>query len=161
MANLVCYGRAWLRWLDVEGATSLVPLAHFCPQGSAYLQMVMLAAFSGCASAHARWHVRQRGGSAALCWLGLPVRWLAWSGPWLCQSVAGHYGDAMEDFVVAYNGELPWPSARGGMEWEWRVVSLQDIFSEELLALRMPHRDFGPEGELEDGRMENEAPHLR
>ena len=38
------YGRLWLRWLDREGSTSAVPLAHFCPQGSAYLQMVMATA---------------------------------------------------------------------------------------------------------------------
>ena len=62
------YGRSWLRWLDGEGSTSAVPLVHFYPQGSAYLQMVMATALSGCASAHARWHAWRRGG-----WLGLPV----------------------------------------------------------------------------------------
>ena len=50
------YGRAWLRWLDVEGATSAIPLALFCPQGSAYLYMVMAAALNGCVSPHKRWH---------------------------------------------------------------------------------------------------------
>ena len=74
------YGKSWLRWLDGEGSTSTVPLAHFCPQGSSYLQMVMATALSGYASAHARWHAWRRGGSAALRWLGLPVRWLTWWG---------------------------------------------------------------------------------
>ena len=50
------YGRAWLRWLGAKGSTSTVPLAHFCPQGSTYLQMVMVAALNGCANTHARWH---------------------------------------------------------------------------------------------------------
>ena len=38
------YGKPWLRWLDREGFTSAVPLAHFCLQGSAYLQMVVATA---------------------------------------------------------------------------------------------------------------------
>ena len=42
--------------------------------------------------------------------------------------MAAHYGDARDDFIVTDNVELPWPSARGGMEWEWRVVSLKDMF---------------------------------
>ena len=54
--KLGTYGRAWLQWLDREGSTSAVPLAHFYPQGAAYLQMVMATALNGCASAHARWH---------------------------------------------------------------------------------------------------------
>ena len=83
-----------------------------------------------------------------MCWLGLLVRWLAWWGYWLCKSVVAHYCDAADDFVVAHNVELPWPSARGGMEWEWRVVSLKDVFPEELLALYIPHEDIGPEEEL-------------
>ena len=65
------------------------------------------------------------GGSAALRYLGLPVRWLAWWGRWMSESVAAHYGDAPNDFVVADNVELPWPGAQGDMEWEWRVVSLR------------------------------------
>ena len=64
--KLGSYGRSWVRWLDREGCTSAVPLAHFCPQGAAYLQMVMATALSGCASAHARWHAWRRGRSAAL-----------------------------------------------------------------------------------------------
>ena len=71
------YGRAWLRWLDREGSTSSIRLAHFCPQGSGYVQMVMATALSGCESAHAGWHAWRRGWSAALCWLGFQVRWLA------------------------------------------------------------------------------------
>ena len=135
--KLGSYGRAWLRWLDREGSTSAVPLAHFCPQGAAYLQMVMATALSGCASARARWHVWRRGGSAALRWLGIPIRWLALCGRWMLESVAAHYGDAPDDFIVADNVELPWPGARGGMEWEWRFVSLKDMFSGELLAPAM------------------------
>ena len=54
--KLGSYSRAWLRWLDQEGSTSAVPLAHLCPQGATYRQMVMVTALSGCASAHARWH---------------------------------------------------------------------------------------------------------
>ena len=91
--KLGSYGRAWLRWLDHEGSTSAIPLAHFCPQGSAYLQVVMSTTLSGCESAQARWHAWRRGGSAALRWLGLPVRWLAWWGHWMSESVAAHYGD--------------------------------------------------------------------
>ena len=109
------YGRTWLRWLDREGSTSAVPLAHFCPQGAAYFQIVMATALSGCASAHVRWHAWRRGESAALRWLGLPVRWLAWWGRWMSESLAAHYGHAPDDFIVADNVELPWPSARGGL----------------------------------------------
>ena len=54
------------------------------------------------------------GSSAALRWLGLPVEWLAWWGRWMCESVAAHYGDAPDDFVVADNVELPLPGTRGG-----------------------------------------------
>ena len=93
------YGKAWLRWLDREGSTSAVLLAHFCPKGAAYLQMVMATALSGCASAHAQWHVWRRGGSAAFRWLGLPVRWLACWGHWMSQLVAAHYGDAQDNFI--------------------------------------------------------------
>ena len=60
------YGRAWLRWLDAAGATSAVPVAHFCPQGPAILQMVMAGALNGLESAHAKWHAWRRGGLAAL-----------------------------------------------------------------------------------------------
>ena len=56
----------------VRGPPSAIPLAHFCPQGSAYLQMVMATALSGCECAPPRWHAWGRGGSAALRWLGLP-----------------------------------------------------------------------------------------
>ena len=113
------YGRSWLRWLDREGSTSAVPLVHFRPQGSSYLQIVMATALSGCASAHARWHAWRRGGSAALRWLRLPARWLAWWGHWMSESLAAHYGDAPDDFVMADNVELLWSSAEGDMEWGW------------------------------------------
>ena len=142
------YNRSWLRWLDGKGSTFAVPLAHFCPQASAYLQMVMANTLSGCASAHARWHAWRRGGSAALQLLGLPVRWLAWWGRWMCVLVAAHYADAPDAFVMADNVELPWPSAQGGMEWEWRVVSLKDIFPGELLALCVQDKNMGPEEDL-------------
>ena len=39
----------------------------------------------------------------------------------MSESVTAHYGDAPDDFVLADNVELPWPSAQGDMEWsgEW------------------------------------------
>ena len=40
------------------------------------------------------------------------------------------------------------PVPGGGMEWEWRVVSLKHIFPGELLALCVRGRDVGPEEEL-------------
>ena len=90
----------------------------------------------------------EAGRSAALCWLGLPVKWLAWWGRWMSESVAAHYGDTPDDFVVADNVELPWRSAQGDMDWEWRVVSLKDIFPGELLALCVRDKDVGPEEDL-------------
>ena len=90
----------------------------------------------------------RRGGSVALRWLGLPVRWLACWGRWMSKPVVAHYGDAPDDFVVADNVELPWPGAQGDMEWEWRVVSLKDIFLGELLALCVHNKDVGPEEDL-------------
>ena len=108
--------------------------------------MIMAGALSGSDTAHARWHAWTRGGSAALRWLGLPVRWLAWWGRWLCESVVAHYGEAPDDFVVDNNVVLPWPGRAGGMEWEWRVVTLMDIFPAELLALYVPDTDVGPDG---------------
>ena len=89
-------------------------------------------------------------------WLGLPVRWLAWWGRSMSESVAAHYDDARDDFIVADNVELPWPSARGGMEWEWRVVSLKDMFPVELLALCVREKDVGPE-EVLGGTRDAEA----
>ena len=110
--------------------------------------MVMATALNGCESAHARWHAWRRGGSAALRWLGLPVRWLAWWGRWMSESVVAHYGDTTDDFIVADNVELPWPNARGDMEWECRVVSLKDMFPGELVALYVREKDMGPEEDL-------------
>ena len=52
----------------------------------------------------------------------------------------------------ADNVELPWPSARGGMEWEWRVVSLKDMFPGQLLALSVREKDVGPEAVLGEWR---------
>ena len=49
-------GRFWFRWFGGEGSTFAVPLVHVCPQGSAYLQMVMATALSGRASAPAPWN---------------------------------------------------------------------------------------------------------
>ena len=72
--KLGSYGKAWLRWLEREGSTSTVPLAHFCPQGAAYLQMVMATALSGCASAHARWHAWRFTGQMARLVGSLDVR---------------------------------------------------------------------------------------
>ena len=92
---------------------------------------------------------------AAPCWLGLPVQWLTWWGRWMCESVATHYSDTPDDFVVADNVELPWPGAQAGMEWEWRVVSLKEIFPGELLALRVQDKDVGPEEDLGGWRGED------
>ena len=114
--------------------------------------MVMAAALSGCESAHAPWHVWRRGGAAALRSLGLLVRWLAWWGRWMSESVVAHYGDAPDDFIVANNVALPWPSVRGGMEWELRVVSLKDMFPRELIALCVQEKDVGPEEDLRGWR---------
>ena len=61
----------------------------------------------------------------------------------MSESVAPHYGGAPDDFVVADHVELPWPSAQGDMAWEWRVVSLKDMFPGELLALGVRERDVG------------------
>ena len=71
--------------------------------------------------------------------------------------VAAHCGDAPDDFVVADNVELPWPSAQGDMAWEWRVVSLKDIFMGEIQALCVQDRDLGPEEDLGGGRMQMQA----
>ena len=158
--KLGSYGRAWLRWLHREGSTSAVPLAHFCRQGAAYLQMVVATTLNGCASAHTRWHACRRGGSAALRRLGLPVIWLAWWGRWMSQSAAAHYGDAADDFVGVDNVELPWPSVRGGLEWEWRVVPRRDMFPGELQALCVWEKDVGSEevlGGWRDAKAQTES----
>ena len=66
----------------------------------------------------------------------------------MSESVAPDYGDAPNEFVVADNVELPWPSAQGDMAWEWRVVSLNDMFTGDLPALCVGERDMGPEEDL-------------
>ena len=137
-------GRGYDGW-NREGSTLAVQLAHFCLEGAADLQMVMAISLSGCASAHAQWHGWRRGASAALSWLGLPMIWLVGGDRWMSELVAAHYGDARDDFIVAYKVELPWPSAQGGMEWEWRLVSLKDMFPGELLAHCVRVKDVGRE----------------
>ena len=104
------YAQEWLDWLDAKGATSAVVGAQFCPQGPAFMQSVMAAALGGSDNPHATWHAWRRGGSAALRWLGLPIKWLAWWGRWLSETVAVHYADAPNDFVVTTEAVLPWPS---------------------------------------------------
>ena len=66
--------------------------------------------------------------------------------------MAAHYGATPDDFIVANNLEMPWPSARGVMEWEWRFVSLKDMFPGELLTLCVREKDVGPEEDLEGWR---------
>ena len=63
------------------------------------------------------------------------------------EPVAAHYGDAPDDFVVTDNLELQWPGAQWDMQWEWRIVSLKDIFPGELLALCVQDKDVGSEEE--------------
>ena len=70
----------------------------------------------------------------------------------MSESVAAHYGDAPDDFVVTDKLELQWPGAQGDMQWEWRVVSLKDIFPGELLALCAQDKDVGPEEDLRGWR---------
>ena len=81
------YAQAWLGWLDAKGATSAVIGAQFCPQGPAFMQSVMAAALGGSDNPHAMWHAWRRGGSAARRWMGLPIKWLAWWGRWLSETV--------------------------------------------------------------------------
>ena len=76
--------------------------------------------------------------------------------PWL----AARYGNALDDFIVADNVELPWPNPQGHMAGERRVVSLEDIFSGELLALCVRDRDVGPQEGLGGGRVQMQAPSL-
>ena len=64
------------------------------------------------------------------------------------ESVAAHYGDAPDAFVVADNVELLWPSAQGDMEWEYIIASFKDIFPGELLALCVQDKDVGQEEDL-------------
>ena len=146
------YAQAWLGWLDAKGATSAVVGAQFCPQGPAYMQSVMAAALGGSDNPHARWHAWRRGGSAALRWIGLPIKWLAWWGRWLSETVAVHYADAPDDFVVTSEAVLPWPSDDPTGEFVWRAVSLRDVFPRELLELCAPDADEPPKwGDDGDG----------
>ena len=139
------YAREWLGWLDATGATSAVVGAQFCPQGPAFMQSVMAAALGGSDNPHARWHAWRRGGSAALRWLGLPIKWLAWWGRWLSETVAVHYADAPDDFVVTTEAVLPWPPDNHAGEFVWRAVSLRDVFPKELLELCAPDADEPPQ----------------
>ena len=146
------YAQAWLGWLDAKGATSAVVGAQFCPQGPAFMQSVMAAALGGSDNPHARWHAWRRGGSAALRWLGLPIKWLAWWGRWLSEMVAVHYADAPDDFVVTSEAVLPWPSDDPTGEFVWRAVSPRDVFPWELLELCAPDADEPPKwGDDGDG----------
>ena len=70
----------------------------------------------------------------------------------MSQWVVAHCGDAPDDFVVPDNVELPWLGAQGDMEWEWRVVSLKDIFPRGLLALCVQDKDVGPKEDLRGWR---------
>ena len=146
------YAQAWLGLLNAKGATSAVVGAQLCPQGPAYMQSVMAAALGGSDNPHARWHAWRRGGSAALRWMGLPINWLAWWGRWLSETVAVHYADAPDDFVVTSEAVLPWPSDDPTGEFVWRAVSLRDVFPQELLKLYAPDADEPPKwGDDGDG----------
>ena len=70
---------------------------------------------------------RRGGGVGGRPYAGL-VRWLAWSGRWMSESVATHYGDALDDFVPADHVELPWSGAQRDIEWECRDVTLSRHF---------------------------------
>ena len=112
----------------------------------------MAAALGGSDNPHARWHAWRRGGSAALRWLGLTVKWLAWWGRWLSETVAVHYADAPDDFVVTSEAVLPWPSDDPKGEFVWRAVSLRDVFPREILELCAPDADEPPKwGDDGDG----------
>ena len=146
------YAQAWLGWLDAKGATSAVVGAQFCPQGPAYMQSVLAAALGGSDNPHARWHAWRRGGSAALRWMGLPIKWLAWWGRWLSETVAVHYADAPDDFVVTPEAFLPWPTDNPIGEFVWRTVSLRDVFPRDLLELCAPDANEPPKwGDDGDG----------
>ena len=88
------------------------------------------------------------GVSAALRWMGLPIKWLAWWGRWLSETVAVHYADAPDDFVVTSEAVLPWPSDDPTGEFVWRAVSLRDVFPREVLELCAPDADDPPNGEM-------------
>ena len=146
------YAQEWLGWLDAKGATFAVVGAQFCLQGPAFMQSVMAAALGGSDNPHARWHAWRRGGSAALRWLGLPIKWLVWWGRWLSETVAVHYADAPDDFVVTTEAVLPWPSDDPTREFLWRAVSLRDVFPRELLELCAPDANEPPKwGDDGDG----------
>ena len=142
MAGEVCPSVA--RLAGCQGGHVRCRWAQFCPQGPAYMQSVMAAALGGSNNLHARWHAWKRGGSAALRWVGLPIKWLAWWGRWLSDTVAVHYADAPDDFVVTSEAILPWPTDSPTGEFEWRTVSLRDVFPRELLELCVPDADEPP-----------------
>ena len=115
----------------------------------------MAAALGGRDNPHARWHAWRRGGSAALRWMGLPIKWLAWWGRWLSETVAVHYADAPDDFVVTSEAVLPWPADNPTGEFVWHTVSLRDVFPRELLELCVPDAHEPPKwGDDGDGSAE-------
>ena len=149
------YAQAWLGWLDAKGTTSAGVGAQFGREGQAYMQWVMVAALGGSDNPHARWHAWRRGGSAALRWMGLPIKWLAWWGRWWSETVAVHYADAPDDFVVTSEAVLPWPTDNPTGEFEWRTISLRDVFPRELPELCVPDADelpkWGDDGDASAG----------
>ena len=146
--KLGSYLRAWLRWLDREGSTSARrhTSVHKGPPTSRWSWQMP----SADVKAPTRGGMRGGGVGRQAC-----ASWVCRSDGSLCldrwmpESVAAHYGDAAHDFAVADNVELPWPIAQGDMAWEWRVLSLKDMFPGELLALFVRERDVGPEEDLE------------
>ena len=62
--------------------------------------------------------------------------------------MAAHYGNALDDFVVAHNVEMLRPVTQKDIEWGWTVVSLKDILSGELLPLCVRDKDVGPKEDL-------------
>ena len=66
----------------------------------------------------------------------------------MSESVAAHYGNAPDNFVLADIVETPWPGAQGDIEWEWRVLSLKSSFQGGPLAICLRDKELGPEEDL-------------